>query len=192
MARRQRRRDHVQQTAHLPVHHDRVQPLLAAEVLVHHRLGHPGLRRDLLHRRALEALRREQGATDLQQLLPTLRPCHPGASRAPRLRVTAGTGGTAGVGRHTVNHAASAAAFPCREPSSPLLRRESIRERDGQRTSYAHPSISNHRMKRAEESTCPRITPCRADVGSAWCRLCQDSPHDSTASHQTLPDRSAT
>src|SRR3954466_3408744 len=45
-------------------------------------------------------------------------------------------------------------------------------------------------MIRAEESSWPRITPCRADVGSAWCRLCHDSPQDSTASHHTLPERS--
>ena len=60
----------------------------------------------------------------------------------------------------------------------------------GQRTSVAQPSISNQRMIRALESICPRSTPCRALVGSAWCRLCHDSPHDSTASHHTLPDRS--
>ena len=36
----------------------------------------------------------------------------------------------------------------------------------------------------------PRSTPCRAQVGSAWCRLCQDSPIDRIASHQTLPDLS--
>ena len=53
----QRAGHHVQQLAHLAVHHHRVQALLAAEVLVDHRLGDPGLRRDLLHRRALEALR---------------------------------------------------------------------------------------------------------------------------------------
>src|ERR1700754_2684903 len=45
-------------------------------------------------------------------------------------------------------------------------------------------------MIRAEESIWPRSTPCRADVGSAWCRLCQDPPHDRTASHHTLPERS--
>src|SRR4051794_3558853 len=45
-------------------------------------------------------------------------------------------------------------------------------------------------MIRAEESSWPRSTPCRADVGSAWCRLCQDSPQDRIASHHTLPERS--
>jgi hypothetical protein len=45
-------------------------------------------------------------------------------------------------------------------------------------------------MIRAEESSWPRSTPCRADVGSAWCRLCHDSPHDRIASHHTLPERS--
>src|SRR5690349_25026786 len=45
-------------------------------------------------------------------------------------------------------------------------------------------------MIRAVESICPRRTPWRAQVGSAWCRLCQDSPIDRKASHQTLPDLS--
>ena len=36
----------------------------------------------------------------------------------------------------------------------------------------------------------PRFTPCRAQVGSAWCRLCHDSPKESTASHQTFAERS--
>src|SRR5689334_9867529 len=39
-------------------------------------------------------------------------------------------------------------------------------------------------------STWPRRTPCRAQVGSAWCRLCQDSPPDGIASHQTFADLS--
>src|SRR6476469_6051649 len=45
-------------------------------------------------------------------------------------------------------------------------------------------------MIRADETSWPRSTPCRADVGSEWWRLCQDSPHESTASHHTFPDRS--
>jgi hypothetical protein len=32
----------------------------------------------------------------------------------------------------------------------------------------------------------PGCTPWRAQVGSAWCRLCQDSPMDRIASGQTL------
>src|SRR5690606_10727570 len=47
-------------------------------------------------------------------------------------------------------------------------------------------------MTRAEMSIWPLRTPCRAQVGSAWCRLCQDSPKDGIASHQTLRDRSRT
>src|SRR5690349_7221125 len=39
-------------------------------------------------------------------------------------------------------------------------------------------------MSRAEMSICPRRTPCRAQVGSAWCRLCHDSPPDRIASGQ--------
>ena len=36
----------------------------------------------------------------------------------------------------------------------------------------------------------PRRTPCRAQVGSAWCRLCQVSPKDRIASGQKLAARS--
>src|SRR5918999_829112 len=45
-------------------------------------------------------------------------------------------------------------------------------------------------MMRAEVSSWPRRTPCRAQVGSAWWRLCHDSPIDGIASQQTLPDLS--
>ena len=45
-------------------------------------------------------------------------------------------------------------------------------------------------MTLAEVSYWPRMTPCRAQVGSAWWRLCQDSPIEGIASHQTLPDMS--
>ena len=45
-------------------------------------------------------------------------------------------------------------------------------------------------MTRALESIWPFSTPWRAQVGSAWCRLCHDSPMDSRASHHTLPDLS--
>src|SRR5215472_18681839 len=47
-------------------------------------------------------------------------------------------------------------------------------------------------MARAATSICPLSTPCRAQVGSAWCRLCQDSPNDSTASQLTFRDLSRT
>src|SRR5690242_16833530 len=39
-------------------------------------------------------------------------------------------------------------------------------------------------MAAADESICPRPTPCRADDGYAWCRLCHDSPIDRIASGQ--------
>src|SRR4051794_41535490 len=65
-----------------------------------------------------------------------------------------------------------------------------MRSLTGQRTSWTRPSFSMAQMIRAEVSSCPRSTPCRAQVGSAWCRLCQDSPIDGMASHQTLTDLS--
>jgi hypothetical protein len=67
----------VQQIAHLPVDDDRVQPLLAAEVLVHHGLAHPGTRRDLLDRGCLEAALGEQRPADVEQLLAPLTSGHP-------------------------------------------------------------------------------------------------------------------
>src|SRR5699024_1843842 len=69
-------------------------------------------------------------------------------------------------------------------------RLEAIRSGLGQRASHAQPNFSSRAITRALESTCPRSTPWRAHVGSAWCRLCQDSPSESTASHHTLPDLS--
>src|ERR1700729_4339407 len=62
----------------------------------------------------------------------------------------------------------------------------------GQRTSETHPSYSATQMSRAAISICPLSTPCRAQVGSAWCRLCQDSPKDRIASQLTLRDLSLT
>src|SRR6266566_8094402 len=47
-------------------------------------------------------------------------------------------------------------------------------------------------MTRAAGSTWPLSAPCRAQVGSAWCRLCQDSPNEATASQATLRDLSRT
>ena len=64
--------------------------------------------------------------------------------------------------------------------------RRSSRRGVGQRTDVAQPSFSNAWITRAEMSTWPRCTPWRAQVGSAWCRLCHDSPKDRTASGQTL------
>src|SRR5258708_91804 len=60
----------------------------------------------------------------------------------------------------------------------------------GHRTSETQPSFSASQMLRAAMSICPLNTPCRAHVGSAWCRLCQDSPNESTASQATFFDLS--
>src|SRR3954467_10064316 len=45
-------------------------------------------------------------------------------------------------------------------------------------------------ITRALMSIWPRSTPWRAQVGSAWCRLCQDSPALRIASGQKLVERS--
>src|SRR5579862_673195 len=66
------------------------------------------------------------------------------------------------------------------------------RSASGHRTSQAQPSFSNAQMRRALESSWPRSAPCRAQVGSAWCRLCQDSPNDAIAIQETLRDLSRT
>ena len=58
----------------------------------------------------------------------------------------------------------------------------------GHRTSYTQPSFSASQSVLAAMSTWPLSTPCRAHVGSAWCRLCQDSPNDSIASQETFLD----
>src|SRR5580698_8024380 len=47
-------------------------------------------------------------------------------------------------------------------------------------------------MMRAAVSIWPRSAPCRAHVGSEWCRLCQDSPKDRIASQFTFLDLSLT
>src|SRR5579863_703491 len=56
----------------------------------------------------------------------------------------------------------------------------------GQRTFVAQPNFSISQIMRADESSWPRRTPWRADVGYAWWRLCHDSPMESTASAATL------
>src|SRR5207248_8994353 len=53
---------------HLPVDDDRVQALLAPEVLVHDRLGDLGPLRDLLHVRGLVPALGEDATADLDQL----------------------------------------------------------------------------------------------------------------------------
>src|SRR5215469_598201 len=62
----------------------------------------------------------------------------------------------------------------------------------GHRTSYAQPSFSQNQISRAAVSIWPRSAPCRAQVGSEWCRLCQDSPKDRIASQFTFRDLSLT
>src|SRR5690606_8219772 len=52
------------------------------------------------------------------------------------------------------------------------------------------PNFSKNQIGRAVMSICQRPTPCRADVGSAWCRLCHDSPIDRIASGQKFADLS--
>src|SRR5215475_78833 len=71
-----------------------------------------------------------------------------------------------------------------------VTRRASSRSVTGHRTSVTQPAFSIQRIVRAEVSTWPFRTPWRAQVGSEWCRLCQDSPWLRIASHQTLPDLS--
>src|SRR6266700_6773981 len=60
----------------------------------------------------------------------------------------------------------------------------------GHRTSVTQPSFSTSQMPRAAMSIWPLNTPCLAHVGSAWCRLCHDSPNESTASQATFLDLS--
>src|SRR5437764_7732952 len=70
--------------------------------------------------------------------------------------------------------------------SATAIRLPSSRPALGQRTSDAQPSFSKIQISRALMSICPLSTPCRAQVGSAWCRLCQDSPKDAMASQDTF------
>src|SRR5215469_7237856 len=64
------------------------------------------------------------------------------------------------------------------------------RTSSGHLTSCTQPSFSTSQMPRAAMSIWPLNTPCLAHVGSAWCRLCQDSPNESTASQATFLDLS--
>jgi hypothetical protein len=65
----------------LAVDDDRVEPLLAAEVLVHDRLGDAGALGDLFDRRRLVASLREHRTTDLHELRPPRRGGEPRAGR---------------------------------------------------------------------------------------------------------------
>src|SRR5262249_49977770 len=83
MAGRERRAHHREQLPNLAIDDDGVQPFLATEVLVDDRLGHLSARRDLLDGGSLEPARREQSASNLDQLLATLGARH---ARALALR----------------------------------------------------------------------------------------------------------
>ncbi|CAB4929801.1 unannotated protein [freshwater metagenome] len=79
--------DGPEQVVHLPVDDNGVQTLLAAEVLVDHRLGDAGFRGDLLDRDDLKALVGKEFSSDVKELLPTLLAAHPDPadrSRPPR------------------------------------------------------------------------------------------------------------
>ena len=174
--RRQRRGEAVEQELHLAVDDDGVEPLLAAEVLVDDRLADVGAGGDLLDRGRLVALLAEQLAADVEQLLAPLGAGHPdpGARRAARLMPAArrvpASGRTPG----------------CRGGA----RLAASRTGSGHLTSRAQPSFSNAQITRALMSIWPRSTPCRAQVGSAWCRLCHDSPPLRIASGQKFVARS--
>src|SRR5690606_23749062 len=129
-------------------------------------------RRDLLHRRGGEAAFGEQFPTDREKLFPALLAGH--------ALLFAGSGILFAHGFHDDRSGQAA------------TRLAASRSGSGQRTLVAHPSFSKTQMVRAEMSICPLSTPCRAQVGSAWCRLCQDSPKDGIASHHTLRERSRT
>ena len=72
----ERRAERAGQGLDLPVDDDRVDALLAAEVLVHDGLGHLGAGGDLLDARAVEPLLGEQAARHVEQLRSALRPRH--------------------------------------------------------------------------------------------------------------------
>ncbi len=60
---------HRQEPLDLPVYDDGIQPLLAAEVLVHDGLGHAGLGGNFLNGSAVQAALGEQSPADVQELL---------------------------------------------------------------------------------------------------------------------------
>src|SRR6185503_4489340 len=86
--------DRVEQGADLAVDDDRVEPLLAAEVLVDDGLAHLRRRGDLLDARALEALLGEQPAPDVQELLAPLLARHARPAPRPAARTTGRRGAT--------------------------------------------------------------------------------------------------
>jgi len=69
----------IEKSLDLAVHDNRVQALLASEVLVDQRFRDLGTLCDLLDRGCLETLSREDAASDLDELLATLLARHAGA-----------------------------------------------------------------------------------------------------------------
>jgi hypothetical protein len=65
---------------YLAVDDDRVETLLAAEVLVHHGFGDLGSFRDVFDRGCLVSNRGENGSTDIEKLSAPLLPGHPDPS----------------------------------------------------------------------------------------------------------------
>src|SRR6266540_6331774 len=192
-----------EQRGDLAVDHDGVQALLAAEVLVDDRLGDAGPGGDLLDRGAVEAALGEESPGDLDQLLAAFGRGHPAAGlrrleglgrfhRCGRLSRVDG----ARVGRAGLAHVLMMRVMAPARSSGPhqaawlATSLPSMRSRTGHRTSLTHPNFSKIQISRAEVSSCPLSTPWRAQVGSAWWRLCQDSPIDGIASHQTFADLS--
>ena len=53
-------------------------------------------------------------------------------------------------------------------------------------TSHTRPTFSSPRITSAEMSIWYQRSPWAAEVGKAWWLLCQDSPNDGSASHDTL------
>src|SRR5262245_37348218 len=188
MAAGKRLAHHVEQVAYLAVDDHGVEAFLAAEVLVDDRLRHLGATGDLLDRGAVETPLGEQGTGDLDELITPLGGGHP-MSRRPSAPTAVGGLGHA---RHSASPPRQLAqSTRCAQVVvGAVTRLASIRSLTGHRTSWTQPSFSSAQMIRAEVSIWPRSTPCRAQVGSAWCRLCHDSPIDGIASHQTLPDLS--
>src|SRR6185312_6591755 len=82
--------DGVQQRLDLPVHDDRVEPLLAAEVLVHDGLADRSGGSDLLDAGALESLLREELAADVEQLCAPLLARHAQSAARPAGRPSRG------------------------------------------------------------------------------------------------------
>src|SRR5215467_1978079 len=74
-------RRHAEEAIDLTVDHHRVEPFLAAEVLVDNWLGDAGPGGNFLDRGAVQAALREQAAADVQELLAALLAGHSPSSR---------------------------------------------------------------------------------------------------------------